>query len=187
LPAERHAWHVLWHSVVVHTHRRGQLGDLLLIGEALNDLDAGGRSWFESQVSGHPGAAALRRALRMADALRSGRVPPDEFRAVAAAQYRLRITRAIHHLPGRMAKQLEAEWFELVEGGSVAGLWRDLVLAEHTPSARPWLYALERAAPRLTRAGRVGARAAVFMVTVPIAQRLSRVSLEDAHRPLPEG
>jgi hypothetical protein len=79
-----------------------------------------------------------------------------------------------------MAKQLEAQWFELVEGGSLAGLWRKLVLGEETLSARPWLYALERAAPWLTRAGRVAARAAVFTVTVPFARRLSRASLEDA-------
>jgi hypothetical protein len=180
LSPERHAWHLSWHSAVFHPDRRGQLGDLLLIAEALSDLDSVGRSWLDAQVAAHPGSGPLQRALRMADALRSGDTPSDEFRAVAAAQYRLRLTPAVHHLPARMAKQLEAQWFELVEGGSLAGLWRKLVLGEETLSARPWLYALERAAPWLTRAGRVAARAAVFTVTVPFARRLSRASLEDA-------
>lgn len=186
LPAERHAWHVLWHSVIVHTHRRGELGDLLLIAEALSDLDSAGRSWLEAQVAAHPGAGALQRALRMADGLRNGSTPPDEFRAVAAAQYRLRVTRGFHYLPARMAKQLEAQWFELVEGGALGGLSRKLVLSEDIPSARPWLYRLERAAPWLTRAGRVAARAAVFIVTLPFAQRLSRVSLEDVRCSTPD-
>jgi hypothetical protein len=186
LSAERHAWHLLWHSAVFHPDRRGQLGDLLLIAEALSDLDSAGRRWLETQVAAHPGAGPLQRTLQMVDALRAGSTPPDEFRAVAAAQYRLRVTRAIHRLPARLAKQLEAQWFELVEGGGLAGLWNRLVLAEDIPSARPWLYALERAAPWLTRACRVAARAAVFIVTLPFARQLSQVSLEDARRSTPD-
>lgn len=185
LPAERHAWHVLWHSVVVHPHRRGQLGDLLLIAESLNELDPAGRTWLEEQMRAHPGAVPIGRALRMADALRIGGFPTDEFRAVAAAHYRLRTSRLLGHLPARAAKQLEQQWFDLVEGEGVGPLWRRLVLTEGTPSARPWLYSLERALPWATKAARTVVRAAVFMVTIPIAMVLSRLAQEDARHPAP--
>jgi hypothetical protein len=180
LSAERHAWHLVWHSAVFHPDRRGQLGDLLLIAEALSDLDSAGRSWLETQVAAHPGVGALRRTLRMADAFRKGGTPQDEFRAVAAVQYRLRVTRALHRLPARLAKQLEAQSFELVEGGSAAALWRQLVLTDGAPSARPWLHGFERTAPRLARSARVTVRAAVFMLSFPVARVLSRLGARDA-------
>ncbi len=182
LPAERQAWHVLWHSVVVHTHRRGQVGDLLLIAEALDELDPPGRAWLEAQVRGHSGAVPLGRALRMADALRIGTTPTDEFQAVAAAQYRLRTSRLFGRRPARAAKQLEAQWFGLVEGEGVARLWRRLVLTEGSKSARPWLYALERSLPTVTRAARTALRAAVFGLTLPIAILMSRVTRADVRR-----
>jgi len=186
LPADREAWHLLWHSVVVHPHRRGQLGDLLLIAEALGDLDEAGRAWLRARVRAHPAAEPLGRALRMAEGLRGGAVPVDEFRAVAAAHYRWRTTRALALLPDRPAKQLETLWFELVEGERLGPLWDRLVLTDGAPSARPWLFAVERAAPGLTRAGRVATRAAVFALTLPIAAGLTRLSLADARRPAPD-
>jgi hypothetical protein len=172
--------------VVVHPHRRGQLGDLLLIAEALADLDPAGQAWLEGQVRAHPAAEPLGRALRMAEGLRDGVRPADEFRAVAAAHYRWRTTRALAFLPDRLAKQLESLWFERVEGERVGPLWDRLVLTDGAPSARPWLFAVERAAPGLTRAGRIAARAAVFALTLPLATLLARLALTDARRQTPD-
>jgi hypothetical protein len=121
LPAEHHAWHLLWHSVVVHTHRRGQLGDLLLLAETLSELDTPGRAWLEQRVRNHPATAPLLRALRMADGLKLGTAPADEFRAVAAAHYRLRTSRALSSLPARARKQLEALEPAGHDGGNAIG------------------------------------------------------------------
>jgi acetolactate synthase regulatory subunit len=183
LPPARHVWHLLWHSTVFHPDRRGQLGDLVLIAEALGDLDSPARAWLNDRIEAHPGAGALERALRMVEAIRGMTAPMDEFRAVAAAQYRLRTSSALSRLPARLAKQLEAQWFELVEGGSEAALWRQLVLTDGAPSARPWLHGVERTAPRLARSARVTVRAAVFMLSFPVARILSRLSERDAAAP----
>lgn len=179
LPAERQAWHLLWHSVVMHPHRRGQLGDLLLIGEALGDLEPGARQALGERIRAPVEAGPLGRALRMAEELRGGVTPEDEFRSVAAAQYRWRTTRALALLPARPAKSLEAQWFPLADGDPIAPLWERWVTAEGARSVRPWLHAIETAAPGATRAVRMIVRASVFTLTLPLALGLSRAARAD--------
>jgi hypothetical protein len=174
LPASRQAWHLLWHSTVSHPHRRGQLGDLLLLREALDDLDDAGRAWLDHEVGTHPAAEVLGRAVAMADGIREGRVPADQFAEVAAAQYAWRSSAMIPRLPARLAKMLEGQVFEMADGGGVRGLWRRLVVADDTPSARPWLYAVQRVLPWVAKPGRLLSRGAVFGVTLPVARRMSR-------------
>jgi hypothetical protein len=173
LPAARHAWHLLWHSIVPHPQRRGQLGDLLLLAESLGELDDPGREWLRSHAASHAHAGRLVRALSMAEGMAGGTRPADEFRAVAAAQYCWRTSRVLQSLPKRPAKMLETVWFDLVDGGTTGDLWSRVVLTDGAASARPWLYALERRAPSATRAGRIVARGVVFALILPAATMLS--------------
>jgi Uncharacterised nucleotidyltransferase len=180
LPPERQAWHLLWHSVVSHPHRRGQLGDLLLIAEALGDLEPAARQSYELRVRAHPDAGPLGRALRMAEGFLNGTAPEDEFSSIAAARYHWRTSRALARLSDRQAKSLNAQWFPLADGGRIAPLWKRWVRAEGKTSIRPWLHAMETAVPAATRAMRMIVRASVFTLTLPLALRLSRVARADA-------
>jgi len=172
LPPGREAWHLLWHSVVPHPHRRGQLGDLLLLAEALGDLGPGDRSQLHSLVASHPARDPLGRVLAMAEDLAAGRGPVDRFRAVAAMHYRLLRSRAFARFPDRAAKILEAQALELADGGRVGPVWHRLVAVDDSvPSARPWLYRVQRAIPFPTRMLRTLVRAGLFGMVLPLGAR----------------
>src|SRR5207245_376978 len=83
-------WHLLLHTVVIHSYRRGALRDVLLIAEAIGDCDAAALGTVERRVSAHPLSRQLGDLLAMARELRAGLPVEDRFRREAAANYVLR-------------------------------------------------------------------------------------------------
>lgn len=90
LGAADYLWHLLMHTVVIHSFRRGALRDLLLTAEALADCSPGDLADVNRRIAAHPLFRPLSDLLTMARELREGRPVQDRFRREAAANYILR-------------------------------------------------------------------------------------------------
>jgi hypothetical protein len=86
-PAD-HLWHLLLHSVVQHTGRRGSLRELVVLADALGRCAPEDVAGVQARIARRRDGAALHTQLALAESLRARRPPPDDpFREMAAARY----------------------------------------------------------------------------------------------------
>ena len=86
-----HAWHILTHGVLDHPDQQGRIRDALVLSTALDRGDDAVREGLRARAARHSCAAALQRALALAESL-GGRAHAtgDTFRREAAIGYALR-------------------------------------------------------------------------------------------------
>ena len=77
------------HTIEHHPHRYGSLRDLMVIAEALGELDVDERAQLRGSVAELPAHAAIAAVIGVADTLRCGERPVDDrgMRLVAALKY----------------------------------------------------------------------------------------------------
>jgi hypothetical protein len=77
------------HTIEHHPHRYGGLRDLLVVAEALSELDGHGRTALQRSIVGLPTRAAIEASIALAERIRHGDPPRDSraMRCVAALKY----------------------------------------------------------------------------------------------------
>jgi hypothetical protein len=164
LGAADHLWHLLLHTVVIHSYRRGALRDVLLIAEAIGDCDAAALGTVERRVSAHPLSRQLGDQLAMARELRDGLPVEDRFQREAAANYVLRGPLRLRYSRFWMTAFLTALFAQL--GGASDRRLEWATAWQRPPFPSPWGLAarLERRWPTLGRWCRTATKVARLTV-----------------------
>src|SRR5690348_10771375 len=164
LGAADHLWHLLLHTVVIHSYRRGALRDVLLIAEAIGDCDTAALGTVERRMSAHPLSRQLDDLLAMVRELRAGLPVEDRFRREAAANYVLRGSLRLRYSRFWMTAFLTALFAQL--GGATDRRLEWATAWQRPPFPSPWGLAarLEHRWPTLGRWCRTATRVARLVV-----------------------
>jgi len=181
LGAADHLWHLLVHTVVTHSYRRGSLRDVLLAAEALRDCSPTELEDVERRVATHPLASPLADLFTMAREMGEGGPVEDRFRREAAANYLLRGPLGWPGYSRFWTGALVSALFSLL--GSAVDRRREWAAAcQRPPLSSPWGFAarLERRSPLLGRWSRslvkLGRIIVCRAVAWPIAMAARRVA-----------